>query len=64
MASTFKEKLAGWGNYPVIESFTLNPRNEEDVRNDINMGPLVPRGLGRSYGDQAINDGRYVAICT
>jgi FAD/FMN-containing dehydrogenase len=64
MASEFKEKLAGWGNYPVIESFTLSPRNEEDVRNDINIGPLVPRGLGRSYGDQAVNDGRYVAICT
>ena len=64
MASTFKEKLAGWGNYPVIESFTLSPRNEEDVRDDINVGPLVPRGLGRSYGDQAVNDGRFVAICT
>lgn len=64
MASTFKEKLAGWGNYPVIESFTLSPRNEEDVKNDINMGPVVPRGLGRSYGDQAVNDGKYVAICT
>lgn len=64
MASTFKEKLAGWGNYPVIESFTLNPRNEEDVKNDIKMGQLVPRGLGRSYGDQAVNDGKYVAICT
>lgn len=64
MASTFKEKLAGWGNYPVIESFTLSPRNEEDVKTDINMGPVVPRGLGRSYGDQAINDGKYVAICT
>ncbi|HTI90889.1 MAG TPA: FAD-binding oxidoreductase [Puia sp.] len=64
MASTFKEKLAGWGNYPVIESFTLSPRNEEDVKKDIDMGPLVPRGLGRSYADQAVNDGKYVAICT
>ncbi|HEY6901106.1 MAG TPA: FAD-binding oxidoreductase [Puia sp.] len=64
MATTHKEKLAGWGNYPVIESFTLNPRSEEDVRSDVATDSLVPRGLGRSYGDQAVNDGRYVAVCT
>ncbi|HLZ89604.1 MAG TPA: FAD-binding oxidoreductase [Puia sp.] len=64
MESAQKKKLAGWGNYPVAESFTLCPRSEEDARGDLEKGKLVARGLGRSYGDQAINDNNYVAICT
>lgn len=64
MAFTVKEKLAGWGNYPVIESFTLNPRSEEDVKEELKAGSIVARGLGRSYGDQAVNEDKYVAICT
>src|ERR1700710_2428136 len=64
MLSAQKQKLAGWGNYPVSESFTLTPRSEEDVRADISKGAIVPRGLGRSYGDQAVNDDKFVAICT
>jgi FAD/FMN-containing dehydrogenase len=64
MQSSQKQRLAGWGNYPVSESFTLNPRNEQDMKNDIGRGPVVARGLGRSYGDQAINDDKYVAICS
>src|SRR5580658_5392666 len=64
MAAERKEKLAGWGNYPVSESFPLFPRIEEDLRTELKKTPLIARGLGRSYGDQAINDDRYVAICT
>jgi decaprenylphospho-beta-D-ribofuranose 2-oxidase len=64
MAAERKEKLAGWGNYPVSESIALFPRIEEDLRTELKKTPLIARGLGRSYGDQAINDDRYVAICT
>jgi decaprenylphospho-beta-D-ribofuranose 2-oxidase len=64
MESTHKEKLAGWGNYPVAESITLNPRDTEDVKGDIKKGEVIARGLGRSYGDQAVNENNYVAICT
>jgi decaprenylphospho-beta-D-ribofuranose 2-oxidase len=64
MIDTQKQKLAGWGNYPVIESFTLNPRDEDDAKGDIKKGTLIARGLGRSYGDQAVNENKYVAICT
>ena len=59
-----KEPLAGWGNYPVADSYTIVPRNTEDCMQAIQQEKLIPRGLGRSYGDQAINDNRYVAVCT
>lgn len=64
MESARKKKLAGWGNYPVAESYTLSPRNEEDVKADLKKGEVIARGLGRSYGDQAVNGDKYVAICT
>ena len=64
MESARKKKLAGWGNYPVAESYTLNPRDEQDARSDLDKGVIVPRGLGRSYADQAINNDNYVAVCT
>ena len=59
-----KGQLAGWGNYPVATSYILTPRSENDFRNTLQDGPIVARGLGRSYGDQAVNDGRSVVLCT
>lgn len=64
MESAQKEKLAGWGNYPVAESYTVNPRNEQDAKADLYKGKIIARGLGRSYADQAVNDNNYVAVCT
>jgi FAD/FMN-containing dehydrogenase len=64
MESARKQKLAGWGNYPVAESFTLNPRSPQDAKDDLKKGSIIARGLGRSYADQAINDNNYVAVCT
>jgi FAD/FMN-containing dehydrogenase len=64
MISEQKKKLAGWGNYPVAESFIVNPRDEGDAKADLDKGSIIARGLGRSYGDQAVNENKYVAICT
>ena len=64
MLSGKKEQLGGWGNYPVTESYTIIPRSEEDCIKAMREEKLIARGLGRSYGDQAINDNKYVAVCT
>ncbi|MEP6746822.1 MAG: FAD-binding oxidoreductase [Bacteroidota bacterium] len=64
MLSGKKEQLAGWGNYPVAESYTIIPRSEADCIEAMKEEKLIARGLGRSYGDQAINDNKYVAVCT
>jgi FAD/FMN-containing dehydrogenase len=64
-----KEKIAGWGNYPMSESYTLHTRGEEDLKkilqeDVLREDTLIARGLGRSYGDQALNDNSNVAVCT
>lgn len=64
MLSGKKEQLAGWGNYPVSESYTIIARNEADCTAAMKEEKLIARGLGRSYGDQATNSNRYVAVCT
>jgi decaprenylphospho-beta-D-ribofuranose 2-oxidase len=64
MNERIKQNIAGWGNYPKASSYIINPRNRIEVQEAISKGNLVPRGLGRSYGDQAINDQGNIAICT
>jgi decaprenylphospho-beta-D-ribofuranose 2-oxidase len=64
MLPKIKGKLAGWGNYPVSESYVVEIRSQEDSRQALEEPKIVARGLGRSYGDQAINDNLGVAVCT
>jgi decaprenylphospho-beta-D-ribofuranose 2-oxidase len=64
MVSKNKMALAGWGNYPIVESEVVKPKSEEELRKLIIQSQLIPRGLGRSYGDQAVSENGIVAICT
>lgn len=59
-----KERLAGWGNYPTSEAQVTRPRNVEELAGTSGGTELLARGLGRSYGDQALNAERFVADCT
>jgi len=57
-----KTTLSGWGNYPQVSSNVGEPRSNQELRETLEKKELVPRGLGRSYGDQAINSDRNTII--
>ncbi|OJY86284.1 MAG: hypothetical protein BGP13_05825 [Sphingobacteriales bacterium 40-81] len=64
MITEHQELLAGWGNYPATKALVANPRSEKEWKEIVNHGNIIPRGLGRSYGDQAINENKHVAVST
>lgn len=61
MTTNFGNKVShkGFGNYCRAEHFLQRPERQRDLKDSIvNRRPgetLVPRGLGRSYGDAALN---------
>lgn len=55
-----KEKqISGWGNFPRVKSKVFKPRSIEEVRQILRFKHNIARGLGRSYGDQSINESGY-----
>ena len=44
--------ISGWGGYPKTQSEVIVPTNVSDLKKTLNK-PLIPRGMGRSYGDSA-----------
>jgi len=48
--------LSGWGNYPIIETHLYRPEKIRDLYPFPDEPSILGRGLGRSYGDAALND--------
>ena len=60
MPQKLKKNLSGWGNYPVAESYVVRPERNRQITLD--ESPIIARGLGRSYGDAALNSGQTVML--
>ncbi len=63
MAKTYEAELSGWGKYPVARCQVQAPETVEELRAALRPGAIA-RGLGRSYGDPALNEGGLVVDCT
>jgi decaprenylphospho-beta-D-ribofuranose 2-oxidase len=59
------QQLAGWGNYPTATCNVYRPEKLAEVRalaSSNDQSSLIPRGLGRSYGDAALNENAGVLL--
>jgi decaprenylphospho-beta-D-ribofuranose 2-oxidase len=50
-----KTRIANWGNFPFIDTEVVSPVNDQAISQLVKkMFPIIPRGLGRCYGDSAL----------
>lgn len=54
-------ELSGFGKFPKANCKLTKPSGVSDILESMKQGSVLARGLGRSYGDAAINDNGYVA---
>ena len=48
-------ELSGWGRFPRQTCHVGRPRTMDELSSMVTAGPTIARGMGRSYGDSAIN---------
>lgn len=48
-------ELSGWGRFPKVNCEVLRPRSNKELQEALQNGPLIARGMGRAYGDSALN---------
>jgi FAD/FMN-containing dehydrogenase len=56
--SSMRKSVSGWGRHPVLETTLMRPESVDALTLCLESRQLksaLPRGLGRSYGDAAVN---------
>lgn len=59
-----EQVLSGWGLYPRVSCQVCAPETEAEVARSLDRSGSIARGLGRSYGDPALNQDGRVIDCT
>lgn len=60
MVPSSVQRLSGWGRHPVQKCRVFRPEKVSELADVLASAPhggVVPRGLGRAYGDAALNEG-------